>query len=136
MPLDENKAIVRTMFEAINRQSLASLDKLMAPGFVLHMHNQQTQGWEVNRHVVEDELKAFPDFHVTIEDMIAEEDKVCVRLEETGTHKGEYHGLAPTGNRLSYTVAAIWRILEGKIVEGWVIYDQMDFLKQLGLKVL
>jgi C-1 hydroxylase len=131
--LEENKAVVRKMFEAINKQSLASLDKLMAPDFVLHMHGQQTQGWAVGRQVVEDEIKAFPDFHVAIEDIIAEGDKVCVRLEETGTHKGEYHGLAPTGNRLSYAVAAIWRIVEGKITEGWIIYDIMEFLKQLGV---
>lgn len=132
MSLEKNKAIVRKMFEAINKQSLASLDKLMAPDFVLHIHAQQTQGWEVNRQVVEDETKAFPDLHVATEDIIAEGDKVCVRLQETATHAGEYRRLAPTGNKLSYTVAAIWRIIEGKIVEGWIIYDQMDFLKQLG----
>jgi len=133
MSLEKNKAIVRKMFEAINKQSLASLDKLMAPDFVLHMHTQQTHGWEVNRQVVEDEIKAFPDLHVAIEDIIAEGDKVCVRLQEKATHTGEYRGLAPTGNKLSYTVVAIWRVVEGKIVEGWIIYDQMDFLKQLGV---
>jgi steroid delta-isomerase-like uncharacterized protein len=133
MSLEKNKAIVRKMFEAINKQSLASLDKLMAPDFVLHMHTRQTHGWEVNRQVVEDEIKAFPDLHVAIEDIIAEGDKVCVRLKETATHTGEYRGLAPTGNKLSYTVVAIWRIVEGKIVEGWIVYDQLDFLKQLGV---
>jgi len=133
MSLEEKKAIVRKMFEAINKQNLGSLEELMAPDFVLHMRNKQTQGWEVNRQVVEDEIKAFPDFHVAIEDIIAEGDKVCVRLQETGTHRGEYHGLAPTGNKLSYAVVAIWRIVEGKIVEGWVAYDLMDFLKQLGV---
>jgi len=120
------------MFEAINKQNLASLDELMAPDFVLHMHTQKRKGWEVSRQVVEDEIKAFPDLHVTIEDIIAEGDKVCVRLKETATHTGEYRGLAPTGNKLSYTVAAIWRIVEDKIAEGWIVYDQMDFLKQLG----
>lgn len=133
MSLEENKAIVRKMFEAINKQTLASLDKLMAPNFVLHMNTKQTQGWRVNRQVVENEIKAFPDFHVAIEDIIAEGDKVCVRLQETGTHRGEYLGLAPTGNKLSYTVVAIWRIVEGKIAEAWIVYDQMDFLKQLGV---
>ncbi|MEM3458485.1 MAG: ester cyclase [Candidatus Bathyarchaeia archaeon] len=133
MSLEENKAIVRALFEAINKQNLALLDELMAPDFVLHMHAQQMKGWEVNRQVVEGEIKAFPDLYVAIEDIIAEGDKVCVRLQETGTHRGEYHGLAPTGNKLSYTVIAIWRIFEGKIVEGWIVYDQMDFLKQLGV---
>jgi steroid delta-isomerase-like uncharacterized protein len=121
------------MFEAINKQNLASLDKLMAPDFVLHMHAKQVLGWEVSRQVVEGEIKAFPDLHVAIEDIIAEGDKVCVRLHETATHTGEYHGLPPTGNRLAYAVVAIWRVVEGKIVEGWIVYDQMDFLKQLGV---
>jgi hypothetical protein len=133
MSLEKNKEIVRKMFEAINKQSLASLNELMAPDFVLHMHTRQTQGWEVNRQVVEDEIKAFPDLHVAIEDIIAEGDEVCVRLQETATHTGEYRGLAPTGKKLSYTVVAIWRIVEDKIVEGWITYDQMDFLKQLGV---
>jgi len=133
MSLEENKAVVRKMFEAINKHNLALLDVLMAPDFVLHMHTKQMRGREVNRRVVEDEIKAFPDFHVAVEDIIAEGDKVCVRLQETGTHRGEYHGLAPTGNKLSYTVVAIWRIAEGKITEGWIVYDQMDFLKQLGV---
>ncbi len=131
--LEENKAIVRKMIEAINKQNLASLDELMAPDFLLHMHAQQAQGWEVNKKVIENEIKAFPDLHVAIEDIIAEGGKVCVRLQETATHTGEYRGLAPTGNKLSYTVVAIWRIVEGKIVEGWITYDQMDFLKQLGV---
>jgi len=130
--LEENKAVVRKMFEAINKQNLASLDELVASDFVLHMHAKQAQGWEVSRQVVEGEIKAFPDLHVAIEDIIAEGDKVCVRLQETATHVGEYRGLAPTGNKLSYTVVAIWRVVEGKIAEGWITYDQMDFLKQLG----
>jgi hypothetical protein len=132
MSLEENKAVVRKMFEAINKQNLASLDELMAPDFVLHMHGRQARGREVNKKFVEDEIKSFPDLHVIIEDIIAEGDKVCVRLKETATHKGEYRGLAPTGNKLSYTVVAIWRIVEGKVAEGWITYDQMDFLKQLG----
>ncbi len=133
MSLEENKAIVRKMIEAINKQNLASLDELMAPDFVLHMHAQQMQGLKGNKQVIEDEIKAFPDLHVAIEDIIAESDKVCVRLQETATHAGEYRGLAPTGNRLSYTVVAIWRIVDGKIVEGWIVYDQLDFLTQLGV---
>ena len=121
------------MIEAINKQNLASLDELLAPSFVMHMHAQQMRGLEVSKQVIGDEIKAFPDLHVTIEDIIAEGDRVCVRLKEEATHAGEYRGLAPTGRKLSYTVVAIWRTVEGKIVEGWIVYDQLDFLKQLGV---
>ena len=133
MSLEENKAIVRKMFEAINKQNLAELDEVMSLGFVLHMHAQQKQGLEDSKQVVRSEIRGFPDLHVTVEDIIAEEDRVCVRLRETATHTGEYRGLPPTGNKLSYTVAAIWRISDGKIVEGWIVYDQLEFLEQLGL---
>jgi len=133
MSLEDNKVIIRKMIEAVNKQNLASLDELLAPDFVVHMHAQKMQGLEVNKQVIEDEIKGFPDLHVTIEDIIAEGDKVCVRLKEKATHTGEYRGLAPTGRKLSYTVVAIWRIVEGKILDGWIVYDQLDFLKQLGV---
>lgn len=131
MSLEENKAIVLEMFRAINEQNLASLDELMTPNFALHMNTKHVRGWEANKQVLKSEFKAFPDLHVTVEDVVAEGDKVCVRLVETATHAGEYRGLNPTGNKLSYAVVAIWRVVEGKIVEGWIAYDQMDFLKQL-----
>jgi steroid delta-isomerase-like uncharacterized protein len=121
------------MFEAINKQNLAELDAVMSPDFVLHMHTQRIQGLEEGKQVVRNEIRAFPDLHVTVEDIIAEKDRVCVCLKETATHTGEYRGLPPTGNRLSYTVAAIWRISDGKIVEGWIVYDQLEFLEQLGV---
>ncbi len=132
MSLEENKTAVRKMIEAINKRNLTSLDALMAPDFMLHMHAQRAQGRDVSKEVIEDEIKAFPDLHVTIEDIVAEGDEVCVRLHETATHTGEYRGLAPTGNKLAYTVVAIWRLARGQIVEGWIVYDQLDFLKQLG----
>jgi predicted ester cyclase len=50
----------------------------------------------------------------------------------TGTHTGEYYGLAPTGKKITYTAVAICRIVDGKIVEGWGVYDMLDFYKQLG----
>ncbi len=133
MSLEENKAIVRKMFEAINKQNLAELDEVMSLDFVLHMHAQQKQGLEESKQVVKSEIRGFPDLRITIEDIIAEEDRVCVRLKETATHTGEYRGLPPTGNKLSYTVIAIWRISNGKIVEGWIVYDQLEFLEQLGV---
>ena len=133
MSLEKNKAIVRKMIEAINSQNLTLWDELMTPNFVVHMHAQKIQGLESNKQFIKDEIKSFPDLHVTIEDIIAEGDKVWVRLKETATHTGEYRGIAPTGKKLSYMVVAIWRIVDGKCVEGWIVYDQMDFLKQLGV---
>lgn len=129
---NENTVVVRRMFEAINKQDLATVGELMSTDLVMIMNGQQKLGWEANKQFLRDEFRAFPDLHVTIEDAVAEGDRVCVRLKETATHKGEYRGLAPTGNKLSYSVAAFWRLSEGKIAEGWVVYDELDFLGQLG----
>ncbi|NIT59637.1 MAG: ester cyclase, partial [Aliifodinibius sp.] len=59
--------------------------------------------------------------------------EVCVRVTETATHTNEYRGIAPTGNKLNYVVMMIWRISDSKIVEGWIVYDQLGFLQQIGV---
>jgi len=133
MSLEKNKAIIRKVIEAVNKQNLALLDEVIASDCVYHMNAQQIQGLEVLKQVIEEEIKGFPDLHVTIEDIMAEGDKVCVRIKETLTHTSEFRGLAPTGKKLTDTAVAIFRIVDGKVVEGWGLYDQMDFFKQLGV---
>ena len=132
MSLEENRAIVRRLIEAINKRNLALLDDLIAQDFFYHAQPHEIQGLDVVKQVIEDEVKGFPDLLVTIEDMIAEGDKVWVRLEQTGTHTGEFLGLAPTGKKIEYASVAIWRIANGKIVEGWGVYDYLDSYKELG----
>ncbi len=71
---------------------------------------------------------------MTIEDIIAEGDKVWVRFKATGTHKGEYRGLAPTGKKITVMGVDIYRIVNGKVVEtGWIVEDTLDLYKQLGV---
>lgn len=97
------------------------------------MHAQQTQGWEVNKHVIEEEIKGYPDLHKTIEDIVAEGDKVWVRETETGTHKGEYCGITPTGKKISFACVDIFLIVDSKVAEAWHVYDFLDLCKQLGV---
>ena len=104
LSLEENKAIIRKVIDAVNSQNLASLDKLIATDFVYHTPTQRIQGLEVMKQGVREELRSFPDLHVTIEDIMAEGEKVCVRLRETAIHKASFRGLAPTGEKLTYTV--------------------------------
>jgi predicted ester cyclase len=78
-------------------------------------------------------FKAFPDWHETIEDIIAEGDKVWIRAKSTGTHTGEFMGIASTGKTLTSEMVDIYRIVDGKHVEGRFIVDQLDFLKGLGV---
>jgi steroid delta-isomerase-like uncharacterized protein len=75
---------------------------------------------------------AFPDFHTTIEDMVAEGDKVVTRWRARGTHQGEFRGIAPTGNEMEITGIGIFRFSEGKVVESWDNFDQLGMMRQLG----
>ena len=131
MSLEENKAIVRRFIEAINTRNLASLNELIASEFIYQPH--QLQGLDRIKNIIEEEITGFPDLLVTIEDIIAEGAKVWVRLSQTGTHTGEFHGLRPTGKTITYATVAIWHIVNGKVVEGWGVYDQIDYYKQLGV---
>jgi predicted ester cyclase len=72
-----------------------------------------------------------PDFHVTIEDMVTEGDKVASRWTASGTHQGEFLGIRPTGNHATWTGITIYRIADGKIVEAWWSKDVLALLQQL-----
>ena len=131
MSLEKNKAIVRRFFEVENKKDLTLLDELIAPDYVDHAFN--LRGLEDIKQFYTMFFKGFPDLHDTIEDMIAEGDKVWVRSTFTGTHKGEYRGIAPTGKKFTMTAVSIYRIVESKVVETWVVFDMLDFYKQLGV---
>jgi len=132
MSLEKNKATVRRFIEEWNKRNLAALDELMAADYF--DPSLQVRGLEAYKQLLTMFLKGFPDWHETIEDIIAEGDKVWVRFKDTGTHTGEYRGLAPTGKKVTETGVLIWRIVDGKIVEKEsAVYDELDFLKQLGV---
>src|SRR3954464_6377588 len=76
--------------------------------------------------------KAFPDFRSVIEDQIAEGDKVVTRWRASGTHQGEFRGIAPTGNKITVTGIGIFRFSEdGKVVESWDSMDQLGMMQPL-----
>ena len=131
MLLEENKAIVRRFTEEFNKRNLAIFDEVLAPDCVDHTH--QLRGLENIKQFFTMLIKSFPDFQSTIEDMIAEGDKVWVRLKETGTHTGEYRGLAPTGKKITITAIHNFRIVNGKVVEDFSVSDDLAFYKQLGI---
>jgi len=131
MSLEENKAIVRRFIEAYNKHDLSSFEDFVAPDFVDHTHQQQ--GLESLKQLFAMAFKAFPDWHETIEDIIAEGDKVWIHVKTTGTHTGEWMGIPPTGKKVTTEMVDIYRIVNGKHVEGRFVVDQLDFLKKLGL---
>ncbi len=76
---------------------------------------------------------AFPDGHVTIDLMIAEDDLVCYHSTARGTHEGEFLGMAPTGRRVEVGALHVHRVRDGKIVEHWAVRDDLALMKQLGV---
>ncbi|MHA2078930.1 MAG: ester cyclase [Candidatus Kariarchaeaceae archaeon] len=130
MSLDENKAVVRSFIEAYNKRNLDLLDDIIAPDYFDHTHQQQ--GVESVKQVLNRGFKGFPDWYEAIEDIIAEGDKVWVRLTYTGTHTGEFFGLPPTGKKITAMAVGIYRVINGKLVEGRFITDAVDLFKQTG----
>ena len=129
MSLEENKKIVRKSIEVINTKDLSSIEQMVAPDFV--DHTRKMQGSEGLKQFLSMIYKSFPDFHLTIEDIIAEENKVWVRLTITATHTGEFFGLAPTGKKFTEPSVWIYRIANSKIIEGWDVHDELDFYKKI-----
>ena len=130
MSLEENKAIVRRFVEAYNKRNLDLFDDLLAPDYFDHTSQVGPEGLKQLMNMA---FKAFPDFHETIEDIIAEGDKVWARITFTGTHKGEWLGIAPTGKKITSMMVDIFRIVNGKLVEYRDVGDRLDFFKKLGV---
>ena len=93
----------------------------------------EATGAEALKQVFAMLLRAFPDLHVTVEDLIAEGDKVVARNSVTGTHQGEYMGLPPTGRTVTYNEIFIFRFADGRIAETWGVVDVLSQMKQLGV---
>ena len=130
MSPDQLKALVRRFFEeAWNQQKLDVIDEVFAPTVVL---NGQAVKREVIRQVVASRRAAFPDIRVTVEDQVAEGEKVSTRRTWHATHQGAYRGIAATGKRVTWAQISIVRFAEGKIVEDWPVTDELSLLQQLG----
>jgi len=130
MTIEENIVLVRRVYELLNRKELDKSYEYFAPEFVFH---SPAGDWSLEQVKQADTsfYAAFPDMNVIIEDMVAEEDKVFVRVNYRGTHQGEFMGIAPTGNTLDITNANLFRIAAGKFVEGWNVTD-IRLIQQLG----
>ena len=135
MSTEQNKALFRRMVEEIfNRGNMSLADEFIAPDFV--EHEELPPGIPPGREGVKQLTamlrSAFPDFKATIDDMIAEGDKVVVRMTWRGTHKGEFMGIPPTGKSVSFGVIDIVRFAGDKFAEHWGLMDSTSMMQQLG----
>ena len=134
MTIENNKALARRLTELLDKGNEEKLNDLLSPDFVSHFAGldqplNRQQYIMVNRAA----KNAFADLNRTVEDVIAEGDKVTVRLTARGTHTGVFQGLVATGKLTKISGIAIRRIKAGKIIEEWVVNDQLGLMQQLGL---
>jgi predicted ester cyclase len=135
MSTEENKAIARRWNDEIwNKGNIDVIDELFAANFVSYYPGFPTSDRENYKEWVAMEFAAFADIHCTIEDLVAEGDKVAIRWTWRGTHsKGKYMEIAPTGKKVTNIGITILRIEGGKIVEEWGSSDELGKLQQLGV---
>jgi steroid delta-isomerase-like uncharacterized protein len=135
MSTEENKVRVSRLYEEIfNHKKLAVVDDCFAPNVIDHsLPPGAPSGIEGVRQTIAMFLAAFPDLHLTLEDMIAEGDKVMARWTLRGTHQGASLGMPTTGKQVTMPGISILRFDDGKAAETWVIFDQLGMLQQLGL---
>jgi len=131
--LSQNKAVVlRSESELWSKGNLAVADELYSPDFVCHfVVGPEWKGVEGLKAVVASHRTSFPDWQEKVEDIIAEGDKVVIRFTSTGTQRGEFQGIAPTGRKVSIQEVAIFRLSHGKIVEQWGMPDVHGLQLQL-----
>jgi steroid delta-isomerase-like uncharacterized protein len=131
-----NKNVVRRLFEEVwNKGNLQVTDELFTPNY--HHHDASTpdvgRGPESEKKRATLYRTAFPDLRLTIEDLIADGETVMVRWSCRGTHKGDLSGIAPTGKQINISGISVARFANGKMAEGWVNWDALSLMQQLGV---
>ena len=133
MSTETNKAIVRRYFDQVlNEQRHDLADEFLAEDIELH-NTGLPAGLEAVKQWYTMFAAAFPDGHMTIEDVVAEEDRVVVRTTFNGTHQGVLQGIPATGKTVSVSAITIFRLDNGKIAEGWLVSDNLVLMQQLGV---
>jgi len=133
---ENNKAVVRRLFEELwNKGNLSVADQLFTPNYTHHDSSSPDfgHGPESERQRATLYRTAFPDLRLTIEDLIAEGDTVMARWTCHGTHKGELNGIAPTGKPFTISGVTSARLLNGKLAEGYVNWDALGMMQQIGV---
>ena len=132
----QNKEIVREFFAAIDAQNFNKLNELLSDDFSLNAAGL-VQPWK-KEDVFKDIRKyysSFPDWSHQIEDMIAEGDKVAVKLTQHGTQKAQFEEIAPKGTKVTKSAMHEVTIVNGKIKEWWAIEDDLGLMLQLGMEL-
>ena len=133
--IERNKAVIRRFVEEVqNKKDFAVYDELIDTEFVnLSAPPGDPGDGEAGRVYLSAFAEAYPDLHYTIDDMIAEGDRVVTKKTLTGTNTGDFGGLPATGKHVTLQFVDIMRVRDGKIVEHWLSMDRLSLLQQLGV---
>jgi len=134
MSIEANKALIRRLVEEVlDKGNMALAPELFGPTWIYHAsYAQDMSGQEVLTKVVAGNRAAFPDQRVTVDDLVAEGDKVLCRYTITGTNTGALIGIPPTGKKVIFSGMFVDRVEGGKVVETWGVQDQLSMWRQLG----
>ena len=129
-----NEELFRLLIEeGFSKGDTTVFDKYTSPDFIEHQYGFVPPNVESVKKAIQSLHKAFPDFSLTIEDLIVNDDKVWGRMTGRGTHKNQFGPLPPTGKRFEITVIDIMRFKDGKLIEHWGVPDRLALMEQLGM---
>ena len=131
---EQNKAVVRRFLEAITKQDMAALGQVVDANIVIHSPPGMPtlRGLDALKQALFGFSSGALDLRATVEDALAEGDKVAARITLRGTHKGDFFGVPATGKQFTLTECNIYKIAGGKIVEEWPQADMLGVMQQLG----
>lgn len=133
MTSQQDTATIETWVnEAINGGNLAVVDELAHPDYIYRNPTEELRGAEAVKGLFAAYRVGFPDFHLRVDERVAENDQIVQAFTLTGTHRGEFMGIPATGKTIEVHGVVFSRFAAGKIVEEWEVIDQLSFLEQLG----
>ena len=134
--MQENIAVIRKVFQAINQRDLDAIPPLLAPGFVRHdltdLFDEIKGGEGVVQDFLQVMIKGFPDMQFQEEDIIANDSRLSMRYTIVGTHDGDFFGVPPTGKKVTINAVIINNFEDGKIAEAWQLIDYGSLFLQIG----
>ena len=133
---EQNVAVVRQVFEAIDAQDFVRFNELLVPELIVHYSGpQEDLTLETGIQLIKTFYQAFPDYSHSIEDIFAKGDKVAVRMLQQATHKADFQGIPPSGSRVSYYQITIMQVKDGKVQGWWSVEDNLGMMMQLGMEL-
>ncbi len=132
MSVEETTAIGQQFIAIFNEQNLAIADEIFAPSFKAYVSGApelDREGWKA---YVQFFRTSFPDLHLVVEDLVATDDKVVIRVILRGTHQEAFQGIPATGKQVAFAGIAMHRVVQGQSVEHWGVMDLLSLMQQIG----